>query len=221
MDDPARNRGVYAVPSGGRLFRTVSCQASRNDGQIRRASTSRDRRRGRAYGAAGSAGTCRGRPPSPRANGRDDRRMRASSRSGRAALRRRLRPPRRAHYPDVRQRLARTGGNAVGRRTASDPANPAAVRNSAPGRIRTSDHANSTGGAGSPRAPPTRPTQHQLTPPGRIRACDHTTNTTPADAPGWIRTSDLRIRSPLLYPAELRGRAEPLNPRTDAGRWRT
>jgi hypothetical protein len=27
------------------------------------------------------------------------------------------------------------------------------------------------------------------------------------DAPGWIRTSDLRIRSPLLYPAELRGLA--------------
>jgi hypothetical protein len=26
-----------------------------------------------------------------------------------------------------------------------------------------------------------------------------------ANAPGWIRTSDLRIRSPLLYPAELRG----------------
>src|SRR5688572_6493561 len=24
-------------------------------------------------------------------------------------------------------------------------------------------------------------------------------------APGWIRTSDLRIRSPLLYPAELQG----------------
>ena len=24
--------------------------------------------------------------------------------------------------------------------------------------------------------------------------------------PEWIRTSDLRIRSPLLYPAELRGR---------------
>jgi hypothetical protein len=27
------------------------------------------------------------------------------------------------------------------------------------------------------------------------------------DAPGWIRTSDLRIRSPLLYPAELQGLA--------------
>ena len=26
-------------------------------------------------------------------------------------------------------------------------------------------------------------------------------------APGWIRTSDLRIRSPLLYPAELQGLA--------------
>ena len=26
------------------------------------------------------------------------------------------------------------------------------------------------------------------------------------DAPGWIRTSDPRIRSPMLYPAELRGR---------------
>src|SRR3954453_15695269 len=26
-------------------------------------------------------------------------------------------------------------------------------------------------------------------------------------APGWIRTNDLRIRSPLLYPAELQGRA--------------
>ena len=25
--------------------------------------------------------------------------------------------------------------------------------------------------------------------------------------PGWIRTNDLRIRSPLLYPAELRGQA--------------
>jgi hypothetical protein len=25
------------------------------------------------------------------------------------------------------------------------------------------------------------------------------------DAPGWIRTSDPRIRSPMLYPAELRG----------------
>jgi hypothetical protein len=24
-------------------------------------------------------------------------------------------------------------------------------------------------------------------------------------APGWIRTSDRRIRSPMLYPAELRG----------------
>ena len=24
-------------------------------------------------------------------------------------------------------------------------------------------------------------------------------------APGWIRTSDLRLRSPLLYPAELPG----------------
>ena len=24
-------------------------------------------------------------------------------------------------------------------------------------------------------------------------------------APGWIRTSDIRIRSPMLYPAELRG----------------
>jgi hypothetical protein len=24
-------------------------------------------------------------------------------------------------------------------------------------------------------------------------------------APGWIRTNDLRIRSPLLYPAELQG----------------
>ena len=24
--------------------------------------------------------------------------------------------------------------------------------------------------------------------------------------PGWIRTTDLRIRSPLLYPAELRAR---------------
>src|SRR5215813_8242300 len=24
-------------------------------------------------------------------------------------------------------------------------------------------------------------------------------------APGWIRTSDLRIRNPLLYPAELQG----------------
>ena len=27
----------------------------------------------------------------------------------------------------------------------------------------------------------------------------------PRDAPAWIRTRDLRIRSPLLYPAELRG----------------
>ena len=26
-------------------------------------------------------------------------------------------------------------------------------------------------------------------------------------APDWIRTSDLRLRSPLLYPAELPGRA--------------
>ena len=32
-------------------------------------------------------------------------------------------------------------------------------------------------------------------------------NSCSQDAPGWIRTSDLRIRSPLLYPAELRGRA--------------
>jgi hypothetical protein len=30
-----------------------------------------------------------------------------------------------------------------------------------------------------------------------------------SSAPGWIRTSDLRIRSPLLYPAELQGRALP------------
>ncbi len=29
-------------------------------------------------------------------------------------------------------------------------------------------------------------------------------------APGWIRTNDLRIRSPLLYPAELRGRGRSL-----------
>ncbi len=26
-----------------------------------------------------------------------------------------------------------------------------------------------------------------------------------SNAPGWIRTNDLRIRSPLLYPAELQG----------------
>src|SRR3954469_19973213 len=29
-------------------------------------------------------------------------------------------------------------------------------------------------------------------------------------APGWIRTNDLRIRSPLLYPAELQGRGRRL-----------
>jgi hypothetical protein len=39
-------------------------------------------------------------------------------------------------------------------------------------------------------------------------------------APGRIRTCDLRIRSPLLYPAELRGRARPLHRRMDARRWR-
>ncbi len=30
------------------------------------------------------------------------------------------------------------------------------------------------------------------------------------NTPGWIRTSDLRIRSPLLYPAELRARTVPI-----------
>ena len=45
-------------------------------------------------------------------------------------------------------------------------------------------------------------------------------------APGWIRTSDLRIRSPALYPSELRARddaAYPAAPRTpsadDNARW--
>src|SRR5436305_7295119 len=42
------------------------------------------------------------------------------------------------------------------------------------------------------------------------------------NAPGWIRTSDLRIRSPLLYPAELPGRAPPLRGRRHRdGRIRT
>jgi hypothetical protein len=43
------------------------------------------------------------------------------------------------------------------------------------------------------------------------------------DAPGWIRTSDLRIRSPLLYPAELPGRAPagPCGRRHRDGRIRT
>src|SRR4029077_15510144 len=36
-------------------------------------------------------------------------------------------------------------------------------------------------------------------------------------APGWIRTSDLRIRSPLLYPAELRGRGG--TSESSHGRW--
>src|SRR4051812_6265866 len=36
-------------------------------------------------------------------------------------------------------------------------------------------------------------------------------------APGWIRTNDLRIRSPLLYPAELQGPGPSLMSRGSAG----
>jgi hypothetical protein len=39
-----------------------------------------------------------------------------------------------------------------------------------------------------------------------------------ASAPGWIRTSDLRIRSPLLYPAELQGLAAKAYPAVGRGR---
>lgn len=35
-------------------------------------------------------------------------------------------------------------------------------------------------------------------------------------APGWIRTSDLRLRSPLLYPAELPGQKCPVGIFVDA-----
>jgi len=38
------------------------------------------------------------------------------------------------------------------------------------------------------------------------------TETTHISAPGMIRTCDLRIRSPMLYPAELRGLGVPSLP---------
>ena len=41
-----------------------------------------------------------------------------------------------------------------------------------------------------------------------VMMCDSLIETS---TPCWIRTSDLRIRSPLLYPAELRGRVSAPN----------
>src|SRR5207302_8897537 len=40
------------------------------------------------------------------------------------------------------------------------------------------------------------------------------------DAPGTIRTCDPRIRSPMLYPAELRGRAAGGGPGSTSAGWR-
>lgn len=54
----------------------------------------------------------------------------------------------------------------------------------------------------------------QVQPPNYLQAIENRSGVTVLTlfgAPGWIRTNDLRLRSPLLYPAELQG---PIGART-------
>jgi hypothetical protein len=59
-------------------------------------------------------------------------------------------------------------------------------------------------GAPSPTETPRRGKPSRIA--GKVETACRPRSGAAGDAPGWIRTSDPRIRSPMLYPAELRGR---------------
>lgn len=86
---------------------------------------------------------------------------------------------------------------ARGERRGSNPRPPGPQPGALPAELRPPSESQITGNGAYVAA---RSPRHRVGPAGTGRA------TALSGTPGWIRTTDLRIRRPLLYPAELQGR---------------